>query len=92
MEKSFINHAPNGVTFPVVTQHQASDTASPQHKGQHEGKGDGMGGRKRWCSYQVTVEDEAPAKLQTPKVFLVGLKISPHLPCPLVTPSPFIRL
>lgn len=54
MEKSFINYAPNGVTFPVVTKHQASDTVSSQHKGQHGGKGGGIGGRKGWCSYQVT--------------------------------------
>lgn len=80
MEKSFINHAPNGVTFPAVTQHRASDS---EPTAQRTAWGEG---RWNWRKEGVvflssyTVEDEAPAKLQTPKVFLVGLKISPHLP------------
>lgn len=45
----------SGVTFTVVIRGDpalASDTGSPQHKGQHGGR-EGVGGRKGQCYYQV---------------------------------------
>lgn len=58
----------SGVTFTVVIRGDpalASDTGSPQHKGQHGGR-EGWSRREEGAVLLSSHEHQAPAKLQTP--------------------------
>lgn len=78
----------NDAIFMLVIQHQAGLRHNkPTAKRRQSGGGGGMGAEEERKDERVllvsslTVEDEAPAKLETlSKAFLVGLKTFLHLP------------